>query len=75
MTQLRSSLRLAQKARADVRPEGQLGREQLDRHIALQAFVPGEIDDTHPPAPDLTVYFIVRFKNGSDVRPKGIVRS
>src|SRR5437870_10731450 len=51
--ELSGGLRLAQEPDADLLAEGELGREHLDGHLALQALVPRLIHHAHPAAADL----------------------
>ena len=48
-------LRLAGESLADVLLEGELGRQHLDGHPALQPFVARAIDHAHAAAPDLAL--------------------
>src|SRR2546422_3993874 len=45
-------LRLALEARDELGVGGENGKKCLERHLALQRLVQGEVDDTHPPGPD-----------------------
>ena len=47
--------RFAQKSDADLLAKRELGRQDLDRHRALEPFVAGMVHDTHPAAPDLAL--------------------
>ena len=51
--QPRRGLRLAQEPDADLLAKGKLGRQDLDRHLTLQALVPGLVDDPHAAATEL----------------------
>src|SRR5213078_4951753 len=46
-------LRFAQEPDADFLPEGELGGQDLDRYLTLQALVPGLVDHAHAAATEL----------------------
>ncbi len=58
--ELRRGLRLAQKALAHIRVEGEFRREHLDRDTAIQTQIGRAIHDRHPAPPDLRVDEILR---------------
>jgi hypothetical protein len=49
----RCGLRLPGEPLANILLEGELGRKNLDRYPALEAFIPGTIDHTHPTSTNL----------------------
>ncbi len=68
MGQLRRRFRLAQEARADLRAERQLRRQELDGDRALEPPVPRLVDDAHAPAPDLAVELVGGVEHALDMR-------
>ena len=58
MAQLRGGLRFAQKARAHIAPERQLGWQQLDGDKALEPAVLGAIHDSHSATADFLVELV-----------------
>ncbi len=63
MTQARRHLCLAQESRANVVSVGELRRQDLDRHTALQARVAPTKHDGHAAATDLALD-VVRRRDG-----------
>jgi hypothetical protein len=55
MRQARRRLRLAQEPQADLLPERELRRQDLDGHAALEALIVGVIHHAHPAAADLAL--------------------
>jgi hypothetical protein len=62
--ELRGRLGLAQEARADLGAVGELGRQHLDRHLALEAAVARPVDHAHAAAPHLGPE-LVRARHGA----------
>src|SRR4029079_12984774 len=55
VVELRRGLGLANESRAHVLIEGDVGRQHLDRHRAIEARIDRAIHDGHPATPDLTL--------------------
>ena len=53
MAELRGGLRFANESRAHVGIEREIGRQDLDRHRAIQSQIGGAVHDRHSAAPDL----------------------
>ena len=74
MRELSGGLRLAEEARLDLAAERQLGRQQLDGDLPLQAAVLGTIDDAHAAPSDLAVELVVGRKRALDVSAELVIR-
>src|SRR5688500_19928267 len=74
MAQLRRGLGFLEKTRPDLATERQLGREELDGNVTLQALVFRLVDDPHAATSDLTVELIVGAEDALDMRAQLSVR-
>ena len=50
MVERSGELRLAEEARAKLRVASEVGRDELQRHPALEALMRGEVDGAHSPS-------------------------
>jgi hypothetical protein len=73
MAQPRGGLGLSGEPLPDVLLEGELGRQHLDRHPALQPLVPGAIDHPHAPSADLAFDGISVAQSGGEAGGEGLV--
>jgi hypothetical protein len=74
MVELRRGFRFAQKARLDFASERELGGQDLDGDHALEAAIPGPVNDPHAPTPDLAVQLVVRIEHALDMRAQLRIR-
>ena len=75
MAELGRRLRLTKEAGANLRPESELGREDLDGDLALEPAIAGEVHDAHAAAPDLAIQLVARAQYTLDVRAElGVCR-
>ena len=70
--ELRRRLRLAGEARPDGLIVGELGRQNLDRDVALEPEVARAEDDGHPSAADLVLDPVLAAERGGGALAEGI---
>ena len=67
MAELRGGAGLPQEALAQLGVAGAGGREQLDRHQAIEPHLSGEVDDPHAATPQLPLEGIAAGQRGLEI--------